>query len=76
MSAFNKIGIRILRATLKQFVEGKEPIAIGDDYNLRAFLVPVPAHERWNGKARNAALRKARAQFNAMISRELKGENE
>ena len=71
MFELTRIGIRILRAALKTYIDAGSVIAIGDHYNLRAFLVPVPKHEKWDAKSRRKAIREAEANFKKIIRAEL-----
>ena len=71
MFELTRIGVRILRAALKTYIDAGSVISIGDRYDLRAFLVPVPKHEKYNAKSRRKAIREAGAKFRKMIRAEL-----
>lgn len=66
-----RIGVRLLRAALKSYIDAGSVIAIGDHYELRAFLVPMPKHDKWDTKARKKAIREAEANFKKIIRAEL-----
>lgn len=72
MYELTRIGVRILRAALKAYIDGENVIAIGDHYELRAFLVPIPKHDRWSAKERRAAIKEAERNFRQIIRHELK----
>lgn len=60
--------VRELRAKLKQHIDAAEATTVGNYYDLRAVIVPIPRHDRWNKKERLAALKKARQLFEAAIA--------
>ncbi len=65
-----RVTVRDLRKNLKQYLDGSEAVAIGDYYELRAFVVPVPKHTCYDQTARAKAIRAARRAFAAVVERE------
>lgn len=59
----NRVPIRDLRKNLKKHLDSGQTVAIGTRYDLRGFLVSVPAHEHWNTTARHKAVRAAKRAF-------------
>jgi hypothetical protein len=55
--------VREARRTLPTIMKGSEAVAVGDHYRIRAVIVPIPAWDSWNPKAKARALRLARAAF-------------
>ncbi len=64
MSRPKRIHVRDLRKNLRAFLRGGGVVSIGDEYHLRAILVPVPEHQQWSNAARKKAIIAARRQFN------------
>lgn len=64
----NRLTVRELRAKLKQHIDASEATTIGNYYDLRAILVPVPRHDRWTKAERVKALKKAMKMFKAAIA--------
>jgi hypothetical protein len=59
--------VRQTRRTLSAIMHGSEAVAVGDHYRIRAVIVPIPAWDTWNPKAKRRALRLARAAFRATL---------
>ena len=59
--------VRELRTNLKKHIDSAEATTVGNYYDLRAVVVPIPRHDRWNKKERAAALKKARRLFETAI---------
>jgi hypothetical protein len=68
------IGIKILRACMKSYIDAGTVIGIGNHYELRAFLVPIPKHDRWDTASRKKALRIALRNFRELVKEELSKE--
>jgi hypothetical protein len=64
--------VRKLRAELRAAIESHEVTHIGDEYQVRAILVPIEKHNHWDDKQRRRALRKAAALFRDAIRAELR----
>ena len=64
MSRPRRIRVRDLRKNLRAYLRGGGVVSIGDAYQLRAILVPIPEHEQWSTAARRRALTEAKRQFN------------
>ena len=62
-----RCGVRELRATLRTKITAERATLIGGPYELRAILVPIPTHSRWNDAERKKALREAKRRFAAAI---------
>ena len=60
--------VRELRTNLKKHIDSTEATTVGNYYDLRAVVVPIPRHDRWNKKERVAALKKARQLFEAALA--------
>ena len=65
--SFTCIGVRLLRACFKMYLDAAKPIAIGNRWEVRAFLIPMPKHDRYNTAERKKAFRIARKAFEDML---------
>ena len=65
-----RIAVRELRSKLKEHLNSGNAVAIGGLYDLRAILVSIPAHDRWNGGAKRKALAAAKKSFRAALDAE------
>jgi len=64
MSRPRRIRVRDLRKNLRAFLRGGGVVSIGDEFTLRAILVPIEEHQHWSTAARRRAIAKAQRQFN------------
>lgn len=67
----NRVGTKELRRNLKGYIEGGGAVAIGDDYHVRAILVPVPSFDRWVPGQKRKALAVARRRAIDLLRAEL-----
>jgi hypothetical protein len=58
-----RISVRELRANLRAALRSEKPISVGNDYELRAIIVPIPPHQNWPAVERKKAIVKARRAF-------------
>jgi len=65
-----RLGIRDLRQNLRTHLASGKTFAIGGPYDLRAFLVAVPHHDRWDRPARKKALAQAKRNLRAAVKAE------
>lgn len=71
MSRPKRIHVRDLRKNLRAYLRGGGVVSIGDEYNLRAILVPIPEHEQWSTASRRKAITEAKRQFNEHANAEV-----
>jgi len=62
------IRVRELRAHLKQTLDEPKPRLIGTDYDVRALLIPLLPHPRWDRPALRQAIAQARRDFQTLLS--------
>lgn len=62
------VSVRELRAGLAGFMKGDRPRIIGNAYEARAIIVPIPYHRRWDQKERAKAFRAAKKAFNELLA--------
>lgn len=70
MKRAERVGIRELRKNLRAHLTSGETLAIGTNYELRAFLVPVPQHSEYSITEKKKALAQAVRNLRAAIDAE------
>lgn len=70
MTRPERVGIRELRSNLRAHLTDGKTLAIGTNYELRAFLVPVPRHNNWSGTEKKKALAQAKRNLRKAIDAE------
>ena len=61
------IRVRDLRAHLKATLDQPTPRLIGTDYDVRALLIPLSPHPRWDRPALRQAIAQARRDFATLL---------
>ncbi len=56
----DRIPIRQLRAHLKTYLDGDRPVLVGDRYNVRAIVIPIPEYRRYDPLSYRKGLARAR----------------
>lgn len=64
-----EISVRELRANLKEYLDATDAVIIGDRWNVRAILVPMPLSHWSNRKEANAANSRAKKRFTDALRR-------
>lgn len=67
----DRIGIRELRAKLREYVDASEPVIIGNYYSARAILVPIHRRAWAPAKEINAERSRAKQKFTEALARAL-----